>query len=98
VLGLRHIASAVVTQEGDPATHSVTIVLTTEGRSRLKNLTSQHVGRRLAIVIDNEVVALPAVMRPIDTGELPLMPIEKAEVAKALAQRINEATLRGGED
>ena len=94
VLGLRHFASAQVTHQPEMSTYSVTVVLTPEGRERLKNATAEHVGRRLAIVIDNDVVALPVVMKPMDTAELPLMPTANAQLAGSLAERINTAIQR----
>jgi hypothetical protein len=94
VLGLRHFASAQVTHEPETSTHSVTVMLTPEGRDRLKDATAEHVGRRLAIVIDNDIVGLPLVMRPIDIAELPLMPIADAQLAERLAERINTAVQR----
>ena len=92
VLGLPHFASAQVVHE---PTYSVTVRLTPEGRDRLRNLTAEHIGRRLAIVIDNDVVALPVVMRPIDAAELPLMPMADMRTAESLARRINEAIGHG---
>ena len=91
VLGLRHFASAQVMHLPETSTYSVTMMLTPEGRNRLKDATAEHVGRRLAIVIDNDVVALPTVMRPLDVAEMPLMPIGDAQVAERLAGRINAA-------
>lgn len=51
-------------------------------------------GRRLGIVIDNEVAALPTVMRPIDAAEIPLMQIANPELAEWRARRINRAIQR----
>ena len=90
-VGLRHIRSARVTRDEGTATYSVILTLTPEGQTRLKDLSSKNIRRRLAIVLDDEVVGLPTVMRPLDGSELPLMPTGDESLAKVLAQRINNA-------
>jgi preprotein translocase subunit SecD len=90
LVGLSHIRSARVVREEGAPTYSVMVGLTSEGQSRLKDLSSQHIGRRLAIVLDDEVVGLATVMRPLDAGELPLMPTADESAARDLAERIND--------
>lgn len=95
VLGIRHFAAAHATHDRARSVHSVDVELTPDGRRRLKEHSLENVGRRLAIVIDNDVVALPVVTRAIDKDTLDLMPIANARMAEDLAKRIN-AAIRGG--
>lgn len=95
VLGVRHFAAARVTHDTASSTYHVDVALTPEGRSRFKELSSTNIGRRLAIVLDDDVVALPTIWRTVDTETLDLMPTADARLAEGLAKRINTAILSG---
>jgi SecD/SecF fusion protein len=47
----------------------VTLVFSNEGRAAFGELTRQHVGERLAVVLDGEVVSAPRINEPILAGE-----------------------------
>lgn len=94
ILGMRHFAAAHVTHDRANSVHSVDVEMTPEGKGRIKELSSANIGRRLAIVVDNDVAALATVWRTIDTDRVNLMPMADAHVAEDLAKRINAAILR----
>lgn len=94
VLGMRHFAAAHVTHDTASSTPSVDVEMTPEGRGRMKELSSANIGRRLAIVVDNDVAALATVWRTIDTDRVNLMPMADVRLAEDLAKRINAAILR----
>lgn len=89
LLELEHVRSAGVVDEGD-GTYHVRLHLDSAGSARLKEVTTEGVGRRLAIVIDGTVVSMPKILGAIDAEELPLMPSTR-QAADDLARRINDA-------
>ena len=40
-----------------------------EGRSRLHEASTTHIGRRLAVVVDGRIVAAPTILNPLTEGE-----------------------------
>lgn len=89
LLDIERVASAQVQSQGND-TYAVVVQLDSVGRSRLREVTTDGVGRRLAIVVDGTVAALPRIQGPIDSGELTLMPSEQ-HAADELARRMNAA-------
>lgn len=89
LVDIERVASARVQAEGNDS-YVVVVQLDSVGRVRLREVTTQGVGRRLAIVVDGTVAALPLITRPIESGELTLMPSEE-HAAKELARRVNAA-------
>lgn len=89
LVDLTHVKSARIDADGGGA-FQVVLELEPGGQARLREVTTQGVGQRLAIVVDSLVVALPLIQRPIDSGEFPLMPSTE-EAATELARRISEA-------
>jgi preprotein translocase subunit SecD len=89
VLGIHHFAAARTTQES--GTHSVELVMTPEGRSRMRDQSASNHGRRLAIVVGEEVYGLPLVVRTVDSETLNLPPMPDAVTAESVARQINEA-------
>jgi SecD-like export protein len=61
------IAAAETVQEAD-ATFGVVVRLTREGAAKLLQTTRQNVGRRLAIVLDGDVVVVLTVRSPISSS------------------------------
>jgi preprotein translocase subunit SecD len=91
VLEMRHFAAARTTYDKTTGIHSVDVVMTAAGRQRLKELSSRNIGRRLAIVVDDDIVALGTVWRTIDTDALNLPAMADAKTAEDVARRINAA-------
>lgn len=71
----------------------VTVRLTEAGADTLAFVTRSSIGRRIAIVVDDQVAAMPLIQGEIRTSDLPLMPQVSREAAEGLASRIN-STLR----
>ena len=94
VLEMRHFAAARTTFDEKSGIHSVDLVMTAEGRQRMKELSSRNIGRRLAIVVKDDIVALATVSRTIDADTLNLPAMPDARTAEDVAQRINLA-IRG---
>jgi preprotein translocase subunit SecD len=94
VLGMQHFAAARTTFDEKSGTHSVDLVMTAEGRQRMKELSSRNIGRRLAIVVEDDIVALATVPRTIDADTLNLPAMADARTAEDVARRINSA-IRG---
>jgi hypothetical protein len=59
------IARAEVVPGEQPSTFSVSVVFKPEGARKMLRATTEHLGQRLAILIDGEVVAAPVVKSPI---------------------------------
>jgi hypothetical protein len=68
-LAVRKLSSALLSQdaEGRPR---IRVHLADEDAGRLAGLTAAHVGRRLAVVQDDEVLMAPVVREPLTGGEL----------------------------
>lgn len=91
VLETRDFTAARTAHDEESNTYFVEIVMTAEGRNRMKELSSRNLGRRLAIVIENEVVALATVSHPIDSDALNLPTMPDAATAEKVAAQINRA-------
>jgi hypothetical protein len=91
IIGVREFERAYLSP---PEANFVTVQLTPSGRKTLADATSARIGQRLAIVIDDQVVALPVIMRSLDIPELQLVQQMSTASADSLAKRINEAISR----
>jgi preprotein translocase subunit SecD len=91
IIGVREFERAYLST---PDAHFVTVQLTPSGRTTLAEATSARIGQRLAIVVDDQVVALPVITQSLDVPELPLVPQMSAASADSLAKRINDAISR----
>jgi hypothetical protein len=60
------IAAAQVVQGGDPSHYSVAVEFNPSGAEKMRSTTGGHIGKRLAILIDGQVVAAPVLRSPID--------------------------------
>ena len=94
VLDTRHFVAARVTGNQAAGTLTVELELTAEGQRRIREQSSANVGRRLAIVLDGGLMALPKVMSVLDDTAFPLGPMLDAGTANELVQRINAAIQR----
>lgn len=88
IIGVREFERAYLSS---PDAKFVTVQLTPSGRKTLAEATSARIGQRLAIVVDDQVVALPVITQSLDIPELPLVPQMSSASADSLAKRINEA-------
>ena len=63
------IASAAVTRDfrGRPA---VEVTFTSEGQTKMKQLTAAHIDKPLAVLVDGEVVCAPIIKAPVERAAL----------------------------
>ena len=94
VLGIRHFVTARVTGNQASGNLTVEVEMTTEGQRRIREQSAANIGRRLGIVLDGGVMALPKVMSPVSGTAFPLGPMLDAGIAEELARRINAAIQR----
>lgn len=87
LLRLAHFDTARVA----PGSDFVTVTLTDRGAEQLADVTGANIGRQLAVVVDDQVLAMPTIRDEIDSGRLDLMPMESRQEAVRLAERINRA-------
>jgi hypothetical protein len=91
VLETRHFAGARVAHDEAKNTYVVEVVMTEEGRRRMKELSSSNLGRRLAIVLDDDIVALATVSHPIDSDALNLPTMTDSATAEKVSGEIKKA-------
>jgi preprotein translocase subunit SecD len=72
---------------------SVEIGLTPAGADKLANLTSELVGKQLAIVLDQQVLSAPTVQSPIDNGSVQVAGQFTEGQAKTLAEILSAPPL-----
>jgi preprotein translocase subunit SecD len=75
------IESAAMMQVG--SVFSVTVEFTAEGAEKMRLATQSHIGRRLAILVDGEVVAVPTIRGAVSTSA-----VIDGRYTKAEAERI----------
>ena len=76
--------------QNDPNKGWVTIVgFTGAGRKQFGDLTGAHIGERLAIVLDGEVVSAPTIQVAITQGSAEISGMGTAEAAQDLANALN---------
>ncbi len=83
--------------EEDMGSFFVAAWMTEEGRGIVERLTGENIGRRLAIVLDDQVLAMPLIRRPLQLPSFPLFPTT-ADSARALAGRLSDALTRAREN
>jgi len=62
------------------------VMLSQEGKEKLKNYTSNHIGEILAIVIDEQLVSAPRIMEVIESGRIQIAGVSATE-ADSIAKR-----------
>ncbi len=67
LLDAHHIQSASAEEDREDG-GVVRLILTTNGAEKLQELTNQNIGKRLAIILDGDVVSAPVIEQPITTG------------------------------
>ncbi len=88
------LKSADVQKNPLSSTPEIQIVLTASGGKRFAEVTRQHAGRRLAIVVDGDVVSAPRVMSEISGGRVMISGSFTEEEAKQLAGKLNGSVRR----
>lgn len=83
------VLSAWVTEEGD-FRFAVNVELTSAGAERMRQATSAHLGRPVAIVVDGRVTMAPIVRTPIDA-----LGVISGRFSKREAERVAEGIQRG---
>jgi preprotein translocase subunit SecD len=68
VVSGEEVADAQVAADAGSGLPYVMLELTSAGARKLESATRQHVGRRLAIVLNGEVLSAPVIMGPITAG------------------------------
>ena len=84
------VRSAAVESDSS-GTAGVSITLTDIGAKRFAEITTGHVGQRLAIILDGRVCSAPVVRQAILGGSLTISGNFTQEEASALAQKLNAA-------
>jgi len=68
--------------------------LTPDGTKRFAEITGQNIGKRLAIVIDGQLITAPTIQSPITGGKGQITGSLTQQEAKDLAAKINKAIVR----
>lgn len=79
----------------DPQTNEdvVSIAFDAQGGARFAQLSTENVGRRFAIILDDEVISAPVFNEPILGGRAQISGSFNAETAKQLAIQLNSGAL-----
>jgi preprotein translocase subunit SecD len=91
-----HIANAEVFIDPNTNAPSVSIGFTGEGGARFASLTTELVGRRLAIVLDDTVMSAPRVQEPITGGRAVITMGSASEAEMRPEAEAIALALRGG--
>jgi preprotein translocase subunit SecD len=72
----------------------INIDFTDAGGKKLEEVTSQHIGERLAIFIDGKIWSAPRIQSPISGGKAQIAGNFTGKEAEDLAQKINDAVVK----
>jgi RNA polymerase sigma factor (sigma-70 family) len=89
-LDQRAIQSAIMQTNLQTGAPEIQIVLSTEGTERLAEVSRQHLGKRLAMLIDGKVISAPVVRSHIGGGRIAISGSFTEQEAVQLAEKINE--------
>jgi preprotein translocase subunit SecD len=94
----RNLVKADATFEGGTqtavnTTPVVSIKFDNSGKERFRNLTKNNVGKRIAIVLDSQIVSAPSVNEEIASGDAVITGSKDIKEAQQLAKRLNEGIL-----
>jgi len=76
------IAAADIVQSDTPAQYGVEVKFNAAGTEKMREATSGHIGRPLAIIIDGRVVIAPVLRTPIDASAIVSGNFTKAQAAR----------------
>ncbi|HEX8430786.1 MAG TPA: hypothetical protein VF625_05840 [Longimicrobium sp.] len=72
ILTLADVDSVSFAREGEDGPFSVVLALSSAGRARLHAASTNNVGRRIAIIVDDVAHAVPLIRQPLDLDRLPV--------------------------
>lgn len=87
------IRTAVVQKDPVEGGYQVELAFSDQGRRRFAEITKQHIGKRLAFLVDGKVYSVPQILAEIPGGKLPIRTSGEDE-ANQLAAKIDEAVAR----
>lgn len=68
----------------------ILIVLTPEGAKKFSDFTSKNINKRMAIVIDKQLIAAPTIKAKISTGKMTILSKFSEAEAKDIVDRLNK--------
>jgi SecD/SecF fusion protein len=89
VIDRADIESAEAQQNSATGTYDVLITFSPAGAGKLRTVTAQHIGRRLAIVIDGVVISAPKIQAEIPGGVAVVSGNFTIQEARDIAERLN---------
>jgi preprotein translocase subunit SecD len=98
LLDVTAVKSAGVSTDPLSGSPIVQIVFNTEGTKKFSDITAQHVGKRIAILVDGKVLIAPIVRAPISGGRAHIAGNLTKEEAEKIAKRINDAIVSQSKD
>jgi preprotein translocase subunit SecD len=91
ILALADVDSVSFGREGADGPFSVVLALSNAGRSRLHQVSTDNVGRRIAIIVDDVAHAVPLIRQPLDLDRLPVGYYPDEAEARQLAALLTAA-------
>lgn len=91
LLTLADVDSVRLAREGETGPFTVELVLSIAGRTRLYQMSTENVGRRVAIIVDNVAHAVPLIREPLDLDRLPVGFYPEESYARQLAAQLAAA-------
>ncbi|MDP2637729.1 MAG: protein translocase subunit SecD [Candidatus Levybacteria bacterium] len=93
ILGGADIKDATVGFDPSSGKPEVQLRFTSEGTKKFADITSRNVGKKVAIVLDEQVIEAPVVNQPILTGDAAISGGFTTETANALTRSLNAGAL-----
>jgi preprotein translocase subunit SecD len=84
----------VTVSEDEGGRFRITLTLTPAGTRVLGDATEANVGKRLAIIVDGEVIAAPVIREPMRASRCSITGLRDREHAESLARRIQASIPR----
>ena len=84
----------VTVSEDEGGRFRITLTLTPEGTEVLGDATEANVGKRLAIIVDGEVIAAPVIRQPMRASRCSITGLRDREHAENLARRVRASIPR----
>lgn len=94
LLTLADVDSVSFAREGESGPFTVELVLSSAGRTRLHQMSTENVGRRIAIIVNNVAHAVPLIREPLDLNRLPVGFYPEESYAQQLAAELAAALER----